>query len=161
MNSTKFNIATINNAVKRQGVDGKQGIRLGAKGSKPDKLKPFSDNFYKKKKEMENKPTKFKPQQIRENTYNASTVNMRGKRTDRDFNKTQPIRFDPLAETSNVNKVGNASYNAGAFRGGEPNREIGTYEKKRGDFKTMVGGDYGKTKNVIPFPIKIKSTVSV
>lgn len=160
MNSTKFKINTINNAVIRQGVDGKQGIRLGAKGSKPDKLKPFTSSYYKKQKELEDKPSKFKPSQVRENTYNATTINMRGKRTDRDYNKTQPVRFDPLKDKEQ-NKVGNASYNAGAFRGGEPLKEIGKYQKQLADFRPMKGGDYGKSKNVAPFPVRIKSSVNV
>lgn len=160
MRSTKFSKKTIDNAVVRQGIDGKQGIRLGPKGSRPDKLKPFTGNYYKKQKDLEDKPTKFKPAQVRENTYNASTVNMRGKRTDRDFNKTQPIRFDPLKDKDR-NLVGGQSYSSGAFRGGEPNKEIGTYEKSANDFRPMNGGDYGKSKNVLPFPIRIKSNVRV
>ena len=160
MNSTKFKPSTIDNAKVRAGVSGKQGLRFGAPGSRPDKLKPFASNYYKKQKDMEDRPTKFKPAQVRENTYNATTTNMRGKRTDRDFNKTQPVRFDPMKD-KDQNKTGNSSYNAGAFRGGEPMKEIGTYQKQLANFKTMKGGDYGKSKNVLPFPIKIKSTVNV
>ena len=160
MNSTKINPKIVDNAQIRSGVRGKQGLLYGAKGSRPDKLKPFSQTYYKKQKDLEDKPTKFKPAQVRENTYNATTTNMRGKRTDRDFNKTQPVRFDPMKD-KDQNKTGNNSYNAGSFRGGEPLKEVGKYQGQLANFNTMKGGDYGVAKNVLPFPVKIKSNVNV
>jgi len=161
MSSTKFKPNTIKNAMYRSGVGGNQGLEFGKKGTKPNKLKPFTQNFTKVKKDLEDKPSKFKIGAVRENIYNASTVNMRGKRTDRDFNGTQPIRFDPLAD-KDQNKVGQFSYSSGAYRGGEDNKEINNkYEKTRLTQFKMSGGDYGKSKNVLPYPIKIKSNVKI
>ena len=160
MNSTKFKPTIIKNAMFRSGVGGNQGLEYGKAKSKPDKLKPFTQNFSKVKKDLDDKPTTFKPAAVRENIYNASTSNMRGKRTDRDYNGTQPIRFDPLAD-KDVNKVGQSSFSSGAYRGGEDNKEVGTYEKTRLQQKKLNGGDFGKAKNVLPFPVKIKSNVNV
>ena len=60
-----------------------------------------------------------------------------------------------------MNKVGQSSFSSGAYRGGEDNKEVGTYEKSRLEQKKLNGGDFGKAKNVLPFPVKIKSNVKV
>ena len=53
----KFSTKSIDNATLRQNVNGQQGIFRGKPGSKPEVLKPFADNYVKKKKDMEGKPT--------------------------------------------------------------------------------------------------------
>ena len=47
----KFSTKSIDNATLRQNVNGRQGLLRGAKGSKPEMLKPFADNYVKKKKD--------------------------------------------------------------------------------------------------------------
>ena len=146
----KFNVKTINNATLRQNVDGKQGILRGAKGSKPDILKPFADNYVKKKADMEAKPRTFSKKQVAKTEYNARNKDLAGYKNSSEFRGDKP-RFDPMETTQNL--VGSNSQQSGVFRGGKDRAEINVrYEKPMGN---------ATKKSVNPFAIKIKSTVSL
>lgn len=146
----KFSVKSIDNATLRQNVDGKQGILRGSRGSKPEILKPFADNYVKKKKDMEGKPKTFSVKNTMENVYKASNKDLAGKKTDTEFRGDKP-RFDPMERTQEL--VGSNSQSSGAFRGGEDRKEVNNrYEKPIGN---------ASKKSVNPFSIKIKSSVKL
>lgn len=146
----KFKVSTIDNATLRQNVNGKQGIFRGAAGSKPELLKPFADNYVKKKKDMEGKPKKFSRKDTAENEYKARTKDLAGKKTSAEFRGDKP-RFDPMEKAQEL--VGSNSASSGTFRGGRDRQEVNSrYEKPLGN---------ATEKNVNPFAIKIKSSVNL
>jgi len=146
----KFSIKSIDNATLRQNVDGRQGILRGGAGSRPDVLKPFADNYVKKKKDMEGKPTKFSKKITADNEYKARNKDLAGKKTSTEFRGDRP-RFDPMEKSQAL--VGSNSSQSGKYRGGRDNEEINNrYEKPIGN---------ASKKSVNPFAIKIKSTVKL
>lgn len=146
----KFSVKSIDNATLRQNVDGRQGLLRGARGSKPDVLKPFADNYVKKKKEMDGKPTKFSKKDTAQNEYNARNKDLAGKKTSTEFRGDKP-RFDPMEKSQAL--VGSNSASSGTFRGGRDRQEVNNrYEKPLGN---------ATKKSVNPFAIKIKSAVNL
>tara|TARA_R110000823_G_scaffold118218_2_gene241931 strand:- start:319 stop:762 length:444 start_codon:yes stop_codon:yes gene_type:complete len=146
----KFSTKSIDNATLRQNVNGRQGLLRGAKGSKPEMLKPFADNYVKKKKDMEGKPKTFSSKETATNEYLARNKDLAGKKTSAEFRGDKP-RFNPMEQTQEL--VGSNSSSSGTFRGGRDKKEVNNrYEKP-------AGRATGKSVN--PFAIKIKSSVNL
>ena len=146
----KFSVKSIDNATLRQDVDGKQGILRGAKGSKPEVLKPFADNYVKKRKDMDGKPKTFSNKETAKNEYLARNKDLAGTKTSTEFRADKP-RFDPMEKVQAL--VGSNSSSSGTFRGGKDRQEVNNrYEKPAGR---------ATLKSVNPFAIKIKSAVNL
>lgn len=147
----KFSVKSIDNATLRQNINGKQGIFRGAKGSKPEVLKPFADNYVKKKKDMDGKPTTFSKALTAENEYRARSKDLAGDKSIKEFRGDKP-RFDPMEKSQSL--VGNSSQTSGTFRGGLDRKEVNNkYEKPIGRIT--------RSQSVNPFAIKIKSAVKL
>ena len=147
----KFSVKSIDNATLRQNVNGKQGIFRGAKGSKPEVLKPFADNYVKKKKDMDGKPITFSKAVTADNEYKARAKDLAGDKTSKEFRGDKP-RFDPMEKSQSL--VGNSSEASGTFRGGLDRKEINNkYEKPIGRVT--------RSQSVNAFAIKIKSSVKL
>jgi len=147
----KFSTKSIDNATLRQNVNGQQGIFRGKPGSKPEVLKPFADNYVKKKKDMEGKPTTFSKRVTAENEYQARNTDLAGDKSATEFRGDKP-RFDPME--MNQSLVGSNSRASGTFRGGLDKKEVNNkYEKPVGRVT--------RSQSVNPFAIKIKSSVKL
>jgi hypothetical protein len=104
------------------------------------------------------KPTKFGRKQLEENKFLARNPDFAGKRKGMEFRGDTPIRFNPMEYKEEY--AGGRSYESGAFRGGEPNKEINNkYEKPIGRVKPFSAVESVKPKGlqINPFSIQIKS----
>ena len=147
----KFTVKAIDNATLRQNISGQQGIFRGAPGSKPQKLVPFADNYGKKKKDMDSRPTTFSKKVTAENEYQARNTDLAGDKSASEFRGDKP-RFNPMEMRQAL--VGSNSSASGTFRGGIDKKEINNrYEKPVGRVT--------RSQSVNPFSIKIKSSIKL
>ena len=147
----KFSTRSIDNATLRQNINGQQGIFRGKPGSKPDKLVPFADNYVKKKKDMESRPTTFSRKTTVENEYQARNTDLAGDKSAAVFRGDKP-RFDPMEMKQAL--VGSNSSASGTFRGGVDKKEVNNrYEKPVGRVT--------RSQSINSFAIKIKSSVKL
>ena len=155
--TTRFKKSTIINATARSKTYGNQGLRYGKAGSRPDKHDGFTGDFIKKKKDIDEKPSvNFSKEQTENNLFKSRNPDRAGERKVLEFRGDKPIRFDPLTDAENY--AGSYSRDAGAFRGGEPKKEVNRfYEKPTGLVEKIRNGE----GNPDPLRIKIKSGIKI
>ena len=156
---SKIKNSCVSNSVSRAGVNGLEGLYQGKNKEKASKAKAFTDNYKQRTLDL-GKPTKFNRKQLEQNNFLARNPDFAGKRKGSEFRGDTPIRFNPLE--SKEEYAGGRSYESGAFRGGEPNKEINNkYEKPIGRVKPFSKVDSIKpiSQSVNPFAIQIKSRV--
>ena len=155
---SKISNNTVTNSISRNGVNGKEGLyQMKNKGNKASKAKAFTDNYKQRTMDL-GKPTKFGRKQLEENKFLARNPDFAGKRKGMEFRGDTPIRFNPMEYKEEY--AGGRSYESGAFRGGEPNKEINNkYEKPIGRVKPFSAVESVKPKGlqINPFSIQIKS----
>lgn len=154
--TTRFKNSTIVNATARSETAGKQGMRYGSRGSRPTPHGDFKGDMVKKKQEMEDRPRLFSKKDAEDNAFKSRNPDRAGKRQVLEFRGDAPIRFNPMSDTQEYS--GGYSYSAGAFRGGEPKKEVNRfYEKPTGLVEKIKNGK----GNPNPFPVKIKTAIKI
>jgi hypothetical protein len=118
-------------------------------------------------KEFKERKYEIKSSMVERNQFLASKSDMRGKKSATEFrgetSKDQPIRWDPMMDVKEA--AGDFAYDSGSFRGGQPKKEVNNKYAKRGvsNFEDPAKSikSYKPNANPNPFPVRIKSAVSI